>query len=341
MKVLVTGATGFVGNHAARRLLSQGYSVRCLVRKTSRLNGLKALDAELCCGDVNDKDSLRRALRGVDAVLHLASLVGETGRRQDFFRVNVEGTRNLLEVCGDVPLKKLIHMSSLSVITGDKDHHGTPEDAPYLRTGEPYADTKIESERLVLQYRERYPLPAVILRPGFIYGPGDRLFLPAVIKNLREGKVILIDGGKKILNLTHIDNLLDAVELALSKQEADGETFNITDGEKISKREFFFTVADLINLPRPARSIPFFVARAVCSAAATLYQILGIQKTPRLSRIKLRFAGQNQLFSIEKAEKVLGYVPRIRFQAGIREAVESCRDQIQSPAAEISLQEKE
>jgi nucleoside-diphosphate-sugar epimerase len=323
VKILVTGATGFVGSQLVKYLASQGkYAIRVLARKTSRLDDLKNLNnVEICYGDVNDFDSLKRAIDGIEAVIHLVSLIGESGKREDFFRVNVEGTRNLLEVCKDLKLKRFVHISSLSVITGYKDHDGTKEDAPYLPTGENYADSKIEGEKLVLDYGRKYELPITILRAGFIYGPGDRLFLPTVIQNLKEGKVILIDQGKKLLNLTYVDNLIEAIELSLEKEKAIGEIFNITDGEKISKKQFFFKVSNLMKISPPTKSIPFFAAKALCEIISFLFKVLRIKKAPPISRMKLRFAGQNQWFNIYKSESILGYSHKIKFDEGIEKAV--------------------
>jgi nucleoside-diphosphate-sugar epimerase len=322
VKILITGATGFVGSQLIKYpAFQKKHSLKVLVRKTSRLDDLKDLNLEICFGDVNDPESLKNAVHDVEAVIHLVSLIGESGTREEFFKVNVEGTRNVLEACKKLKLKRFVHVSSLSVITGYKDHDGTKEDAPYLPTGENYADSKIEGEKLALDYYRKYQLPVTILRPGFIYGRGDKLFLPAVIQNLREGKVILIDQGKKFLNLTYIENLIEAIELALQKEEAVGEIFNITDGEKITKKQFFYKVADLTSLPRPTKSIPFFAARFLCQVMTFLFKILRIKKTPPITRMKLRFAGQNQCFDISKAETKLGYQHKIQFDQAIQKAV--------------------
>lgn len=321
MKLLVTGATGFVGSQLVKQMASEGHQIRALVRKTSRLDQIKDLDVEFCYGDMNNAESLQRAVDNVDAVIHTAGLVREADKHEDFVRVNVDGTQNLLEACRNQHLKRFVYTSSLSVITGFRDHYGTKEDAPYLLTGENYADTKIEAEKLVLEYHQKYHLPIVVLRPGFIYGPGDHSFLPTVIQNLKDGKVILIDHGKKLLNLTYVGNLIEATELALTKEEAVGEIFNLTDGEEVSKQKFFNTIADLVGFPRPSKSIPFFLARILCMLFTGTYKLFRIKSTPPISRMKLRFAGQNQQFDITKAESLLGYRHKIHFDKGIHKAM--------------------
>jgi len=329
MKLLVTGATGFVGSQLIARWAGRDYQIKALVRDPHRCPELQRWPVEICQGDVNAPETLRPAVAGVDAIIHLASRVGEGGDREEFFRVNVEGTRNLFEACRGLPLRRFVHVSSLSVITGYREHEGTKEDAPYLPTGENYADSKIEAEKLALEYGRKAGLPVTVLRPGFIFGPGDKLFLPTVIQNLRNGKVLLIDGGHKLLNLTFVNNLLEAIDLALQRPEAVGEVFNITDGEKVSKRDFFFEVADLMHLPRPTKSVPFFAARALCSATSLLYRALRIRKVPPLSRMKLRFAGQNQWFDIGKAKSVLGYRPANSFKGAMRDSIRWYREHLE------------
>lgn len=325
MKILVTGASGFVGSQLIEDLVSKGHTVRALLRTTSRVDGLKKSGTELCYGDIADAASLSKAVEGMEAVVHTAGLVGEAGKREDFIRVNIEGTRNLLEACRGAPIKRFVYISSLSVITGYQDHDGTTENAPYQPTGENYADTKIEAEKLVLQYYREHHLPAVVLRPGFIYGPGDRLFLPTVIDNLRKGKVILIDGGKKFLNLTYVGNLVEAIELALEK-DVIGQIFNITDGEKISKAEFFNAIADETGLPRPTKSMSFGTAKLLCSLVTALYKTFHIKSPPPISRMKLRFAGQNQWFDVSKSENLLHYKHPVSFQTGLKKAVAWLQD---------------
>jgi nucleoside-diphosphate-sugar epimerase len=285
------------------------------------VEALSKQGVELSFGDVTEPATLGDALRGVDAIVHMASKMGQAGDRNAFIQVNVDGTRNLLQAAKGQKLQRFIHISSLSVITGNQDQNGSDESAPYRATGENYADTKIEAEIQVLQRSRENALPVVVLRPGFIYGPGDRAFLPAVIDNLKAGKVVLIDHGKKLLNLTYVDNLVDAIESALTTDNILGEVFNLTDGEEVSKKRFFDAVADQISVPRPTKSIPFGLAKFLCEFFTTFYRLLRIKSPPRLSRMKLRFMGMNQWFDISKAKTRLHYQPKVHFDEGMQRAV--------------------
>ena len=252
----------------------------------------------------------------VDCLIHAAGVVGDGSDRRRFFSTNVAGTRHLLDVMS--PSARLIHISSLAVITGLQHHHGTDETADYIPTGEPYTDSKIAAEKLILEHPGCHS--AVILRPGFVYGPGDRLLLPAVIGNLQRSSVRLIDGGRHRMNLTYVGNLVDAIMLAFESEDAKAGIFNITDDEPVTKKEFFFTVADLLGIDRPTRTVSLAQARLACTVLEPLYRILRISSPP-VSKAKLRFAGLSQFFDVTKARTILGYRPAVAFQEGIRVAL--------------------
>jgi nucleoside-diphosphate-sugar epimerase len=181
-----------------------------------------------------------------------------------------------------------------------------------------YTQTKVESERLVLQYQRDHKLPAVVLRPGFIYGPRDRTVLPRIVDNLKAGRVVYFDGGRHALNTIYVGNLVDAILLAIERPNAVGQIFNLTDGETISKRQFFETVADGLGLPRPKRALPLFLGKL----AARFMERRALRRksptAPRLTRAGLKFLGFNLDFGITKARTELGYQPRVAFAEGMK-----------------------
>ncbi|MFM7151169.1 MAG: NAD-dependent epimerase/dehydratase family protein, partial [Gemmataceae bacterium] len=214
---LITGATGFVGSHLAEAALARGRKVRTLVRADSDTQFLDGLKVERVVGELRPGADLKYALDGVDVVFHCAARVGDWGPIDAYRQVNVEGLRALLEACKGRPLKKFIHFSSLGVYAA-RHHHGTDESEPLPEHHiDGYTQSKVEAEKLALEYQQKHGVPVVILRPGFIYGPRDRTVLPNLVSNLRRGIVWYLGSGDQALNTIYVGNLVDAAFLAVEK----------------------------------------------------------------------------------------------------------------------------
>jgi nucleoside-diphosphate-sugar epimerase len=160
-----------------------------------------------------------------------------------------------------------------------------------------------------------------VLRPGFIYGPRDRTVLPRLVENLRTGVVRYLGSGKQALNTIYVGNLVDAILLALDKPGVEGQVFNLTDGEAVSKRRFIETVADGVGVPRPSSKVPLWIARLAAWYMEGRARRRGDTEPPRLTQGRLKFLGLNLDFSIARARRDLGYAPRVGFDEGMRETV--------------------
>jgi nucleoside-diphosphate-sugar epimerase len=228
MRNLVTGATGFVGSHIAERLIKEGEEVVALVRKASNTKFLSDIGVKLTYGDINDAGSLKRAMYGIDVVYHSAALADEWISPKEAYRVNVEGTKNLLDAAREANVKRFIFISSLAVL-GMKDHHGTPADAPYYKTGDSYIDTKIDSEQLVMDYYKRYNFPVIVIRPGFVFGPRDGKLIPRLSERLGKKQFMFVGSGKNKINAVYIENLTDAIISAAKNEKAIGQKYNVTN----------------------------------------------------------------------------------------------------------------
>ena len=337
--LLVTGATGLVGSHVCQRARELGISTRALVRESSDKTLLSEWGVELIYGDLNNQDALEQAARGVTALVHCAAKVGDWGPVDAYRRVNVDGTRALLQAAGTGgTLKRVVHISSLGVYQA-RDHHGTDETEPVSLSGiDGYTLTKAESELLVRKFIDDERLPATILRPGFIYGPRDRTVLPRITERLQTGGFKFLGTGNTLLNNTFVGNLVDAVFLALDQDTQIGEVFNITDGVLVTKREFISTIASLAGYPVPEKNVPLFVARGLARLMETsqhLYDRLcpfewswlpEKNKAPLLNNARIKFLGLNLDFSIDKARQKLGYEPQVPFETGMQLAIGWCRD---------------
>lgn len=319
---LVTGATGFVGSHVVEGLCQRGDGVRALVRPGTEARLLEQWGATVVRADLTDPASLSATLDGVDLVVHCAAKVGDWGPLEEYRRVNVEGLRALCDAALGRPLHRFIHLSTLGVYEA-RHHYGTDESEPLPdRHSDGYTQSKVEAERLVLQYHRKQQLPVVILRPGFIYGPRDRTLLPRLATRLKERSVLYIAGGRYALNTTYVGNLLHAILLAIEAphEQVVGEIFNITDGEHVSKRTFFETVADGLGLPRPRAfpPIPVWLARLLAHWRESKFRRENRPHPPRLTQAQLKFAGLNLDFSIAKARQRLGYEPPTPFHQAIQ-----------------------
>lgn len=324
-RYLITGATGFVGGHLAEACRARGYPVTALVRSGSSSDRLAALGVELVTGDLGDSAAVRAAVRGAGVVVHCAAKVGDWGPAEEYRAVNVDALRSLLDACKQEvaaggPFNRFVHLSSLGVYAF-RHHHGTTEDDPLPpRHIDGYTQSKVEAERVVQEYAKS--LSVVTLRPGFVYGPQERTFLPRLIRQLTRGRLPYLGGGKRAMNCIYIDNLVDAIFLAAERPDAVGNVFNLTDGEYVSKRRFLEGMADGLGLPRPRRSWPLWLARLAAWVLETRARAKGAAKAPPLTQAGVKFLGMNLDFSIDRARRELGYQPRLTFDEGLRRTMD-------------------
>lgn len=322
-RLLITGATGFVGGHIAEAAVARGDQVHTIARESSDTSLLQSWGVTIHRGDLTDPETVRRALDGIDVVVHCAAKVGDWGPVEDYRAVNVEALRHLLEACQSRPLHRFVHMSTLGVYAA-RHHQGTDESEPLPpRHMDGYTQTKVEAEHLALDAHRLHGVPVVVLRPGFVYGPRDRTVLPKLVDNLRRGVVRFIgDPAKLHMNTIYVGNLVDAVFLAIDNPKAVGQIYNLTDGEKVTKLHFFNTITDGLGLPRVQKRVPLFIARIVARILEGRARRIGKPDAPRLTQARLKFLGLDLDFSIEKARRELGYSPKTSFDEGMRQTLE-------------------
>ncbi|HEX4959502.1 MAG TPA: NAD-dependent epimerase/dehydratase family protein [Thermoanaerobaculia bacterium] len=235
--VLVTGATGFIGGRLAERLvLEQGAHVRALVRNVAAASRLVRFPVTVIRGDVTNPADLAAAAEGCDLVFHCA--YGTSGSQKHRAWVNKEGTRRLLEAARNAKASRAIFLSTLMVYgqTGDGD---LDETAPRRRFGNPYSDSKLEAERIALDFSRSGRLPVAVIQPTAVYGPWGGVWTETVLRSLKAGRQILIDGGEGMANPVYVDDLVSAMFLAAVKDQAVGEAFLVCGEEAITWREMF------------------------------------------------------------------------------------------------------
>ncbi len=328
--IFITGATGLVGSHVVEEALARGHQVRALVRASSDTAWLDRQCVEKVEGDLADIEALKKGVEGVDWVINCAAKVGDWGKLEDFRKLNVEAFGKLLEVACEAKVERFVHVSSLGVYEG-RDHFGTDETTPPAANAlDGYTRSKVEAEALALKFRTERGLPVSIVRPGFIYGPRDRTVLPKLIHALRIGTMTYFGSGDQSLNCVYVKNLVQAIFLAAEVPGAIGEVFNVTDGGRVSKRDFISAVAEEIGVKPPTRSIPLWLAWTLAVVMERVATLRGSTVPPLVNKARYKFLGLNLDYSIEKARRVLGYEPAV-----------STRDAIRITLAELKSAERE
>jgi nucleoside-diphosphate-sugar epimerase len=321
MKVMLTGGTGFVGENLAGKLAARGDYVKCLVRKTSDIERLESLGVGLHYGDLLDFDSLLEISSGADLAFHCAALVRDWGSKEEFYRVNVEGTRNVLNACEQSGVRRVVFISSNDVVWKFDNHIEIDERYPYPRKYKhPYCETKAISEKLALKYDHEGRLETVIIRPSIVWGPRDKVILPRILRLAISEELYLIGDGNNLISLCYIENLTDAIILASETKDARGEIYFINDDIKITFSEFISRLLSCLGIKwSPVRSLPYFFAYGIASVMEAWAMLLKSRNPPALTRYAVALMGRSLNYSVEKAIRELGYRPRVSIDDGLRE----------------------
>lgn len=304
MRVAVTGASGFVGGRVARALARAGHDVTTYGRRPAAELGEslpRYTTWDIAAGTIDDP--------GVDAVVHCAAFVGDWGRPVRYRHTNVVGTANVLASFRSA--RRFVHMSSSSVYSDHLVKRGLREDADTQRCHHSeYGRTKAESERLVSAARP----DAVVLRPHVVYGPGDQTLLPRLIAARRFGHLPIPGDGTNRISVTHVDNLVEAVERAL-ETDARG-AFNITDAETTTTDDLLRTVLTRAGLKPDIVYLSRAFAWSVAAALEALWPSGDSPRGPLLTRYVVSHLADDHTLDIGRARALLRYLPRWTFRDG-------------------------
>lgn len=323
-RCLITGATGFIGGHLAERLAAEGHRVRCLVRSTSDTSLLDGLGVELVVGDITRPDTLARATAGCRHVFHCAALVSDWATTGEIARINVAGTRHLLEAAVASGAERFVHFSTTDVYGYPG---GTAIDESYTPSRCPnwYAKTKRDAEDEVRRIERTRALDAVILRPATVYGPRSTQVISEIGNAICNGTMLVINGGRAVAGLCYVENLIDAAVLAFSHAAALGHAFNVSDGSDITWKRLTSDLADGLDCSRVRWSMPYWMAIAIAFSLESGYRLLRtatrLSTPPLLSRQAVHVMGTDQAFSNRKAREVLGWAPRVDYATGLEDTI--------------------
>lgn len=320
MTVLVTGATGLLGSHVTELLISRREPVRALVRPGDSLNGLAEAPVQVVWGDMADRSALEAAVDGVDTVLHCAARTGPWGPSAEYERTNVVGLRMLVEAALDAGVRRLVHVSSITVHGNDVGGQAD-ETAPYRVEANPYSRSKVAGERLLEGLIAQHAAPVTIVRPGWIYGPGDVGSFARFAGMIRDRRMIVVGSGDNHVPLIYVDDVARGLVLAGEASVATGRTYLLVNDEPVTQREFFDAIARELGVPAPSRRVPYRLGLGLGAAAETASRILRRQAPPPMTRYGLQLLGGENRFRIERARVELGFAPEVMMREGVRRSV--------------------
>jgi nucleoside-diphosphate-sugar epimerase len=308
---LVTGATGFVGAALTARLLRGGHSVRVLRRAAAAVSAADEAGCDVRHASLGDPQALAEAASGVDVLFHCAAENSPRAPAAAYAWINVAATENVLNAARHAGVKRVVHLSCTDAALANRDRLSWKETQ---QLGEPPLDelcrSKLLAEELALN-AHGHGLSVCVVRPAWVWGPGDRRTLPALCREDAQGHVQLCGSGNNLVPTVHIDNLVHALLLAAKSVRAGGHAYHILDGDVLSAREFFGPLCQSLRLKSPARGI-----YAVAYARAWLRERMGL---PGLARADVARRGRSALFDGVAAVHDLGYEPQISVERGMAE----------------------
>jgi nucleoside-diphosphate-sugar epimerase len=316
MRVLVTGASGFIGSHVAESLARGSHHVVATGRDCKALEPLASLGCQTVSADLTS-DALSPLVNGCEAIVHCAAMAAPWGDRASFWRHNVLATERLLAAAQKAgSVSRLVHLSSPSIYFSWRDELDRSEEfEPPRRWPTPYAETKWIAECRV---REARSLGPIILRPRAVFGPRDRAILPRLAAVARRGRFPLPDAGRAWTDVTAVANVVIAVEAALrSPSSIEGRAFNITNGTPLQVRDLLTRLFAVLGISTRFVSIPRIVGSAAASLIEAYHRRRPGAPEPRVTRYGMGLLGYSQTLSIAAARDLLGYQPRVSIDEGL------------------------
>jgi nucleoside-diphosphate-sugar epimerase len=321
MKAFVTGGSGFIGGALIRRLRDEGVEVSALARSDSSAAKVAQAGAEPARGDLSDVAAMAAAAEGCELAFHAAAALGEWGRREDFERGNVQGTRNALEAARRAGVRRFVHVGTEAALMAGEPLVNVDETAPLRPDSKAlYPATKAQAE-LAVREANGGDLETVVIRPRFVWGVGDTTILPGIAGAVRAGRWRWINGGRHLTSTTHVDNTVEGLWLGATKGRP-GEAYFVTDGQPAEFRDFVTELASTQGLEIPDKEAPEAVARLAGPALEATWTLLRRTSPPPITRFTYWLSAQECTIDISKARGELGYEPVKTREQGMRELKE-------------------
>ena len=314
-RVVVTGATGFLGGALVRRLhaLDPARPLCAIGRDLGRGDALRREGISFSALDLSDAGGTDAALADAEVVVHAAALSSPWGPRAAFHAANVVASEHVAHACVRAGARRLVHISTPGIYHDGKPHLGIREDDPLpARAVNHYAATKREAEHRVLTICGEGDVPAIVLRPRAIFGPGDTALLPRIAEALRRGRLPRIGDGSCLVDMSYIDNVVNAVLLAMAAPPTiRGRAYNISNGEPVRIWEVIDRLADALSVTRPQARISRANALRVATALEVGHRLFAPRREPALMRYGVDLLSVDMTLDIRRASTELGYRPRV------------------------------
>lgn len=327
-RILVTGGLGFVGSCAVSALARAGHRVRVLDVPGHPLHGRFAEHwaglgpVEILEGDIAAYPDVREAVAGCERILHAAALTHSIADAREFRRTNVTGTENVCRAALATGVQRLVAVSTSDVFGIPEPGRILDETSDLRPWGEPYPDTKLEAVRVVRRHRDEHRLPATIAYPGWVYGPGDRQFFPAVLELVQRGHALTWHRhDPDELSLVYIDDLVDALLRCLLTHERDGEYLLLDTETSVTAEDLLRAAADSLGKPVRVHHVPYPLMLALAAGAQWLARRKILPRTP-LTTTDVRTFGNEFRFSNRRAAEELGWRPSTPVADGLRRSLE-------------------
>jgi nucleoside-diphosphate-sugar epimerase len=316
-RAFVTGGSGFVGRALIQTLVKDGVDVTAIARSDSAADAVQKAGAKPARGDLNDVSAMKAGMSGVDVVYHAAAHTQEWGTLEEFRKVNVEGTRNVIEAARAAGVKRLVHFSTEASLCGGDPMVQLDENTPYPRKfAGLYAQTKAEAEQVV-RSGSGGGLECIVIRPRLIWGPNDTSLLPKIVDAVKTGRFMWVGGGRCLTSTCHVENAIHGARLAAEKGKPN-EVYFITDGPPVEMRKFLSDLLRTRGVEPPTKEMPLGLAKIAGALSETAWKTLRLKGAPPVTRIGVALLFQEVTVVDAKARKELGYVEKISREEGLK-----------------------
>jgi nucleoside-diphosphate-sugar epimerase len=316
MKIFITGASGFVGG-AFVKAYAKEHQITAMSRSEKSDAAIKALGAtpmRAALGEVRTEQ-----LKGFDAVVHCAAYVEEWGPWSEYWRVNVAGTKELLVAAKGADVKRFVHIGTEAALFYGQhmrdvdEHYPLALDSPF-----PYSRTKAHAEKAVREANDSATdFTTIVVRPRFVWGPGDQTILPAVKAMVEKGQFAWIDGGRNRTSTTYIGNLVYAMNLALTKGQG-GDAYFVLDGPPVVFREFMTKMLKAGGVTPGDRAVPGWLVRTIAYVGEKIWRGLNLKGKPPLTRFTANIMSRDCTLVDTKARREMGYAPPTSIDDGLK-----------------------